>query len=71
MKQKNKQNKKQISLIKFLKEAKTEIKKISWLKRKEIQHYTIIVIVISFIIGMFLGLLDGIFLFILGKFLNF
>lgn len=69
MREKNIQNKKQILSTKFLGEAKTEIKKISWLKRKEVQHYTIIVILISFIVGIFLGLLDSIFAFILGKFL--
>lgn len=69
MREKNIQNKKQILSTKFLGEVKTEIKKISWLKRKEVQHYTIIVILISFIVGIFLGLLDSIFAFILGRFL--
>jgi preprotein translocase subunit SecE len=66
---KNIENKKEISVVKFLKEAKAEIKKISWLRRKEVQIYAIIVIVVSFIVGIFLGLLDGIFFFILGRFL--
>lgn len=69
MKNKNIENKKKISLINFLREAKTEIKKISWLKKKDVRSYTIIVVIISFIVGIFLGLLDSIFAFILGKFL--
>ena len=42
----------------FLREVKTELKKVSWPQRKETVASTSIVLVIVIIIGIFLGLVD-------------
>jgi preprotein translocase subunit SecE len=48
-------------LIQFLKEARTELKRVSWPNRKELVGSTTLVIVASLLAGLFLGLLDIIF----------
>jgi preprotein translocase subunit SecE len=48
-------------LLQFLKEARVELKKVSWPTRKEIVGSTTLVIVVSILAGLFLGLLDIIF----------
>jgi preprotein translocase subunit SecE len=48
-------------LIQFLKEARLELKKVSWPTRKEVIGSTTIVIVVSVLAGLFLGFLDVIF----------
>ena len=48
-------------IIEFLKEARLELKKVSWPTRKEIISATTLVIVLSIAAGLFLGLLDVIF----------
>jgi len=45
----------------FLKEARVELKKVSWPTRKEIIGSTTIVVVVSIIAGLFLGVLDFVF----------
>ena len=45
----------------FLKEVKMEIKKVNWPTRRETVRYTLIVIVVSFVVAAFLGGLDVIF----------
>ncbi|MBD3308796.1 preprotein translocase subunit SecE [candidate division KSB3 bacterium] len=47
--------------IQFLKEARVELKKVSWPTRKELVGSTTLVIVVSVIAGVFLGLLDIVF----------
>ncbi|MCL5093910.1 MAG: preprotein translocase subunit SecE [Patescibacteria group bacterium] len=42
----------------YLKESKDELKKVTWPTRKEAIHYTVVVLVISTIIAVFLGLFD-------------
>jgi len=42
----------------FFREVKIEIKKISWPQRNETIASTSVVIIIVFIIGMFLGIVD-------------
>lgn len=56
-------------LVQYLKEVKIEAKKINWPTRKEAIRYTLIVLGISLVIGIFLGVVDLIFIFILNKFL--
>jgi len=51
-------------VINFIKEARTELKKVVWPKRSEIKKFTLIVIGVSVATAIFLGLLD--FLFSLG-----
>jgi preprotein translocase subunit SecE len=45
-------------LIQFLKEARLELKKVSWPNRKELIGSTTLVIVVSILTGLFLGILD-------------
>lgn len=55
-------------IISFLKEVKTEIKKINWPTKKEVFRHTIIVLVISIIVAIFLGGLDYIYTLLMEKF---
>ncbi len=48
-------------LIQFLKEARVELKKVSWPTRKEVIASTTLVIVVSVLAGLFLGALDVVF----------
>jgi len=45
-------------LIKFLREVKLELKKVSWPSRKEISGSTGVVIVTVIIVAVYLGILD-------------
>ena len=44
--------------IKYLKESKTELKKVTWPTTKEAVNLTIVVLVISAVVALFLGLYD-------------
>lgn len=55
-------------LINFLKEAKIELKKVTWPTREEIIRYTLTVIVITSAIAVFLGGLDYVFQYLLNNF---
>lgn len=55
-------------LTTFLKEARIELKKVTWPTREETIRYTMTVIVISVVVAFFLGGLDFIFQFILNNF---
>lgn len=46
---------------KFLREARTELRKVAWPNRKELVTYTVVVIVATAIAAVFLGLVDLIF----------
>jgi len=54
--------------INFLKEAKIELKKVTWPTREETIRYTLTVIVITAAIAVFLGGLDYVFQYILNNF---
>jgi preprotein translocase subunit SecE len=56
-------------VINFLKESKTELKKVKWPTLKETLQYTLVVIIISLVVAVYLGSLDYIFSFILRKFI--
>jgi preprotein translocase subunit SecE len=45
--------------IQFLREVKTELKKVTWPTRKDTLSGTAVVIVAVFIIGLFLGIVDS------------
>jgi preprotein translocase subunit SecE len=53
----------------FLKEARIELKKVTWPTRQETIRYTATVVTISATIAAFLGVLDLLFQWILNKFL--
>jgi preprotein translocase subunit SecE len=46
------------SAVQFLKESKTELKKVKWPTRKELLASTAVVIALVFIVSFFLGLID-------------
>jgi len=50
-----------VSPITFLKETQDELKKVTWPKQQEVVRLTIVVIVISIAVGLFIGALDFIF----------
>ncbi len=45
-------------LVRFLKEVRTELKKVNWPARKEVVGSTIVVIVSVFVLSFFLGVVD-------------
>ena len=55
-------------LVKFLKEVRQELKKVSWPSRQETVKYTLIVIGVSLAVAVFLGGLDFLFAWTLEKF---
>ncbi len=61
-------NKIPVRIITFLKEVKTEMKRVNWPTRQETIKYTLIVIGISIGVAIFLGGLDLLFTFLLDKF---
>ncbi|MEF8847120.1 MAG: preprotein translocase subunit SecE [Candidatus Paceibacterota bacterium] len=56
-------------IITFLKEVKTQLKKVNWLGRKETIKYTAIVIVVSTLVAIFLSSLDFLFNQLLRRFI--
>lgn len=57
------------NILQFLQEAKVELLKVNWPKRDEIIRYTLLVIVISFAVALFLGSLDYLFSYLVETFL--
>ncbi len=57
------------NLISFLKEVRTEMKKINWPTKEQVWQYTLIVIGISFVVALYLGGLDFILTTLLNKFI--
>ncbi len=53
----------------FFKEVLVEGKKVDWPRKKQTLDYTLVVIGITFGVALFLGILDFIFVKILGKFI--
>jgi preprotein translocase subunit SecE len=45
-------------LVQFLKEVRTELKKVNWPLRKQVVGSTIVVIISVFILSFFLGVVD-------------
>ncbi len=52
----------------FLREVKTEMRKVTWLKRKQLLKYVLAVIIVSGLVALFLTGLDLIFSFLLRHF---
>jgi len=57
-------------LITYLKEVKIELKKVNWPTRKQATKYTLIVIGVSIATAIFLGGVDFLFTWLLGKLLT-
>jgi preprotein translocase subunit SecE len=45
-------------ILQFLREVRVEVKKVTWPTRKETLASTVVVLVTTFIIGAFLGVVD-------------
>jgi len=54
------------SPVSFLRETKDELKKVVWPTRQEVIRLTFVVIIVSLIVGLFLGGLDFVFVKIIG-----
>jgi len=48
-------------LVQYLKDSKSELKKVSWLTRKDVTRHTILVVGISLGVAFFLGIFDFVF----------
>ena len=46
------------SLKNFIREAKAELKKVTWPTRKQIWYWTLVVIVFTLCVSLYLGLID-------------
>ena len=55
-------------IITFLSEVRLELKKVNWPDQEQILRYTLIVIVASVAVAIFLGGLDFVFTILLNKF---
>lgn len=57
------------ALTRFFQEAKSELLRVNWPSRKEVIHYTLLVVGISLFVAIFLGTLDATFSWLVEKFL--
>lgn len=58
------------SVVTFFSEVKSELSKVTWPKREEVVRLTLIVFLVSGIVGVYVGLLDYLFTSILTKVLT-
>jgi len=54
------------SFFQYLKDSKSELKRVNWPTKKQVTQYTTVIITISIAVAVFLGTLD----IVLGKLLN-
>ena len=54
-------------LITFLKDVKIELARVSWPTRKQTIQYTLVVIVMSLAVALFLGMWDAVFGLVLNR----
>lgn len=57
------------AVINYFKGVKEELKKVQWPKKEQTYHYTLIVIVASLVVAVFLGGLDFLFTYLLNTFI--
>lgn len=57
------------NIISFVKEVRTEIKKINWPTKREVFRYTLMVLLLSIIVAIFLGGLDYLYTLLMEKFI--
>jgi preprotein translocase subunit SecE len=57
------------AIIRFFTEAKGELMKVNWPTREQLIRYTVLVVVISFAVAVFLGALDTLFSYLVERFL--
>lgn len=56
-------------LLNFFLEAKAELAKVTWPSREALIHYTVLVVLISALVAVFLGSLDSFFGYLVNRFL--
>ena len=64
----NPRNKMFSRIANFLKEVRQELKKVTWPTRRDTVKYTVIVVVISLAVAVFLGAADFVFTWLMNKF---
>lgn len=57
------------AILTFLREAKVELLRVNWPSRQEIFRYTVLVVIISISVAVFLGALDFLFSFLVETYL--
>jgi len=58
-----------MKLIDYLRDTKGELKYVKWPSRKDTIRFTIIVIVVSILVALYLGFFDFIFGYVIDKFI--
>jgi len=56
-------------IVKFLREVRSEVKKVNWPTRKETAKYTLTVILATIVVSAYLGALDAFFYWIIDSFI--
>ena len=56
-----------MSIISYIKEVKAESKNVKWPSKKQIINYTLVVIVLSIVLALYVGGLDALFARLLSK----
>ena len=51
----------------FIDEAWSELKKVSWPTREQVRNLTVLVFVVSFVVGVYITTLDSLFTFVVAK----
>ena len=51
-------NTKMSSIMNFIREAKAELKKVTWPTRRQMWYWTLVVIVFTLCVSLYLGLID-------------
>ena len=54
----------------FLNEAWSELKKVSWPTREQVRNLTVLVFAVSFVVGLYITVLDFIFSQLVGRLVN-
>ncbi|MEK7614097.1 MAG: preprotein translocase subunit SecE [Patescibacteria group bacterium] len=58
-----------MSIIDYLKETRGELKHVSWPTKSQTMAFTVVVIVVSFVVAYFLGLFDFGFTYLVERFI--
>ena len=59
-----------MNIMQYLKEVRVELGKVTWPTRAEATHLTLIIIIASLVVGLYIGGLDIVFTNLLGVFLE-
>jgi preprotein translocase subunit SecE len=54
----------------FINEAWSELKKVSWPTREQVRNLTVLVFVVSFVVGLYITVLDFAFAQLIGRLVN-